>query len=275
MSNIITLTTDFGLQDEYVGVMKGVILSRSPTAVIVDLCHFIARQDICQAAMLIGSAYRYFPKGTIHVVVVDPGVGSERRLLLVSAANGFFLGPDNGALTPLIKHAGFEAAYQIDCPEHYITPVSSTFHGRDILAPVAAQLAGGMGPEEVGPRLRRDELTTIRVAGAEVSQDQHKITGEIVAIDYFGNLLTNVPEKELYGLVHGNDLSGLEVMVRNITIYGIQKAYTQEDPGNLLAIIGSRGFMEIAVNQGNAATNLDAETGDKVVVTSDARSGRL
>ena len=132
-----------------------------------------------------------------------------------------------------------------------------------------------MGPEEVGPRLRRDELTTIRVAGAEVSQDQHKITGEIVAIDYFGNLLTNVPEKELYGLVHGNDLSGLEVIVRNITIYGIQKAYTQEDPGNLLAIIGSRGFMEIAVNQGNAATNLDAETGDKVVVTSDARPGRL
>ena len=268
MSNIITLTTDFGLQDEYVGVMKGVILSRLPAATIVDLCHFIARQDICRAAMLIGSTYQYFPKGTVHVVVVDPGVGSERRLLLVSADNYLFLAPDNGVLTPLIKHAEFKAAYHIDCPAHYLTPVSSTFHGRDIMAPVAAQLAGGMEPEEVGPRLRRDELITIPVAGAEVSQDQRKITGEIIAIDHFGNLLTNVPEKALYDLLHGKDLAGLEVMVRNITIKGLQKTYTQEAPGNLLAIIGSRGFMEIAVNKGNAATNLDAEIGDKVVVTS-------
>ncbi|MCK5308955.1 MAG: SAM-dependent chlorinase/fluorinase [Zetaproteobacteria bacterium] len=273
MNKVITITTDFGLQDEYVGVMKGVILNRLPGATIVDLCHSIARQNICQAAMLIGTAYQYFPKGTIHVVVVDPGVGSERRLLLLSADNHLFLAPDNGVLTPLIEHADYEAARLIDCPEHYITPVSATFHGRDIMAPVAAQLAGGMLPEEVGPRLRRDELITVQVARAAVSRDQQKITGEIVAIDHFGNLLTNITDKALYNLLQSQDLSGLQIMVRNITIKGLQKAYTQAAPGKLLAIVGSRGFIEIAVNKGSAATNLDAETGDKVVVTSSEPTG--
>ena len=275
MSNIVTLTTDFGLQDEYVGVMKGVILSRSPGVTIVDLCHFIARQDVCQAAMLIGSAYQYFPKGTVHVVVVDPGVGSERRLLLVSADNYFFLAPDNGVLTPLINHPLFEAAYHIDCQKYYITPVSSTFHGRDILAPVAAGLAKGLPPAEVGPLLQREELLTVHVAKPEINKDQHKIIGEVIAIDHFGNLLTNIGEKNIYGLVNAGNFSGVKVLVRNITIKGIQKAYAQEDPGNLLAIIGSRGFLEIAVNQGNGATNLDAIIGDKVVITTDELPGSL
>jgi S-adenosylmethionine hydrolase len=275
MSNIITLTTDFGLQDEYVGVMKGVILSRSPGATIVDLCHFITRQDVCQAAMLIGSAYQYFPKGTVHVVVVDPGVGSARRLLLVSADNHYFLAPDNGLLTLLIQHAGFEAAYHIDCPRHYITPVSATFHGRDIMAPVAALLADGMAPDEVGPLLQRQELLTVHVAQPEINKDQHNIIGEVVGIDHFGNLLTNIGEKNIYGLVNAGSFSGVKVLIRNITIKGIQKAYTQEDPGSLLAIIGSRGFMEIAVNQGNGATNLNAKIGDKVVITTDELPGCL
>ena len=275
MSNIITLTTDFGLQDEYVGVMKGVILSRSPGATIVDLCHFIARQDVCQAAMLIGSAYQYFPKGTVHVVVVDPGVGSARRLLLVSADNHYFLAPDNGLLTLLIQHAGFVAAYHIDCPRHYITPVSATFHGRDIMAPVAALLADGMAPDEVGPLLQRQELLTVHVAQPEINKDQHKVIGEVVAIDHFGNLLTNICEKNIYDLVNAGSFSGVKVLVRNITIKGIQKAYAQEDSGNLLAIIGSRGFMEIAVNQGNGATNLNAEIGDKVAITTDEFPGSL
>jgi S-adenosylmethionine hydrolase len=275
MSKIITLTTDFGLQDEYVGVMKGVILSRLPGATIVDLCHFITRQDVCQAALLIGSAYQYFPKGTVHVVVVDPGVGSARRLLLVSADNHFFLAPDNGLLTLVIQHAGFEAAYHIDCPRHYITPVSATFHGRDIMAPVAALLADGMAPDEVGPLLQREEMLTVHVAQPEINKDQHKIIGEVVAIDHFGNLLTNIGEQNIYGLVNAGSFSGVKILVRNISIKGIQKAYAQEEPGSLLAIIGSRGFMEIAVNQGNGATNLKAKIGDKVEITTDELPGSL
>jgi len=275
MSNIITLTTDFGLQDEYVGVMKGVLLLRSPGVTIIDLCHFIGRQDVCHAAMLIKSAFHYFPPGTVHVVVVDPGVGSDRRLVLISAARHLFLAPDNGALTSLINHSEFEAAYHIDCPEYYITPVSSTFHGRDILAPVAAELAKGLPPAEVGPLLQREELVTVHVARPEMNKDQQKITGEVVAIDHFGNLLTNIDEKNIYGLVNTESLSGVKVQVRNITINGIQNAYVQEYPGNLLAIIGSRGFVEIAVNKGSAAVNLDAEIGDTVVVTASVKSVSL
>jgi S-adenosylmethionine hydrolase len=266
MNNIITLTTDFGLQDEYVGVMKGVILARSPGITIVDLCHCIDRQNIPQAAMLIKSAFYYYPPGTIHVVVVDPGVGSDRRLLLVSAAKHLFLAPDNGVLTPLIGHAEFEAAYHITCSKYYITPVSSTFHGRDILAPVAAELAKGLPMAEVGPLLQREELVTIHIARPASNKGEQKITGEVVAIDHFGNLLTNIDEKNIYGLAGTASLADVKVQVRNISINGIQNAYAQEDPGNLLAIIGSRGFLEIAVNKGSAAVNLDAEIGDTVVV---------
>ena len=273
MGKIITLTTDFGLQDEYVGVMKGVILSRSPATTIVDLCHLVARQNICQAAMLIESAYHYFPPGTIHVVVVDPGVGSERRLVLVSADHHLFLAPDNGVLTPFINHPGFEAAHQVDCPGYYITPVSSTFHGRDIMAPVAAQLAEGLPAAEVGQSLQREKLLTVSIAQPELFDGQQKVIGEIAAIDHFGNLMTNISGKNIYRLVRGGGFSGVKVLVRNITINGIQKAYAQAEPGNLLAIIGSRGLVEIAVNQGSAATNLDAEIGDKVVINTDDLAG--
>ena len=142
MPRIITLTTDFGLTDEYVGVIKGVILTRSPDASIVDLSHQIERQNIRQAALLIKSAYRFFPPRTIHILVVDPGVGSSRKLILLQADGHFFLAPDNGVLGLFLDPEHFQTAYEVMCDQYYLSPVSATFHGRDILAPVAAEFCG-------------------------------------------------------------------------------------------------------------------------------------
>jgi len=266
MARIITLTTDFGLADEYVGVMKGVILTRAPDAAIIDLSHSIERQNIRQAAWLIWSAYRFFPARTIHVVVVDPGVGSRRRLILLQSDGHFFLAPDNGVLTLLLEQQQFQAAYEVQCEQYYLAPVSSTFHGRDILAPVAAQLAAGLDPAAAGPAVGRRQLKMLAGAAAKVDSSTGAITGEIIAKDHFGNLQTNIEAASLNSLF-GSDKSTARVCIKGIIINGIQGAYAHKAPGEILAIVGSRGFLEIAVNRGSAASFLDAEAGDEVTVS--------
>lgn len=265
MARIITLTTDFGLTDEYVGVMKGVILARAPEAAVIDLSHAIERQNIRQAAWLIKSAYRFFPEGTIHVVVVDPGVGSKRRLILLLADGQLFLAPDNGVLGLVLEPDCFQAAYELQCEHYYLTPVSSTFHGRDILAPVAAQLAAGLEPAAAGPVIARQALEMLAKGAVKIDRARGTITGEIIGRDHFGNLRTNIEADSLKKL-YGKDASTARVSVKGKTIIGVQEAYDAEAPGEILAIIGSRGFLEVAVNRGDAARILDAVTGDAVRV---------
>jgi len=265
MSRIITLTSDFGLADEYAGVMKGVILSRAPQATIIDLSHTIARHNIRQAAMLLKSAYKFFPDKTIHLVVVDPGVGTSRKLILLLADGHLFLGPDNGVFGLFLKDEHFQAAYKVQCEQYFLSPVSRTFHGRDILAPVAAKLAEGLAPEAVGPAIGLQALAKLELAAAVIDREQCIIKGEIIGVDHFGNLLTNIKGSSIDDLCR-DESSRARVTIKGKRIDGIQVAYAQNDPGEILAIVGSRGFLEIAVNQGNAAVSLEAEIGDAVKI---------
>jgi S-adenosylmethionine hydrolase len=265
MSRIITLTTDFGLEDEFAGVMKGVILSRAPGVTIVDLSHAIERQNIRQAALLIRSAYRFFPAGTIHLVVVDPGVGSDRKLILLEADNHLFLAPDNGLLGMLFEPDHFQAAHEIECPQFYLTSQSTTFHGRDILAPVAAQLAAGLNPALVGSVIEVQNLIKIEFAAPIFDGNRSMITGEITGSDHFGNLQTNIG-KEMIDNLAGKSSNAVRITVKGKSINGILDAFADKAPGEMLALVGSRGVLEIAVNRGNASDQLCAGVGDEVRV---------
>jgi S-adenosylmethionine hydrolase len=266
MHTIITLTTDFGLHDEYVGAMKGVILSHAPSVRIVDLTHSIGSQALPEAAYCIEAAYAYFPKGTVHVVVVDPGVGSSRKILALCADGHLFIAPDNGVLSLLFDH-GFEAAYEITNRELFRQPVSATFHGRDIMAPVAAHLAQGFSPEAVGPAIIPSDLTRLPLPAATVDHARETTTGQVISIDKFGNLITNIhSDNELLRTAAGQ-YGQLTVSVCGLVIIGIQASYASVAPKSPLAVIGSRNSLEIAVNMGSAAEMLGAAPGDAVTVS--------
>ncbi|MBW2522278.1 MAG: SAM-dependent chlorinase/fluorinase [Deltaproteobacteria bacterium] len=265
MPRIITLTTDFGLEDEYVGVMKGVILARAPRATIVDLSHGIARHNVRQAALLVKAAYAFFPAGTIHLAVVDPGVGSGRRLVLLQADDHLFLGPDNGVFGEFLVPELFQAAYEVCCPNHYLQPVSFTFHGRDILAPVAARLAAGMVPDETGPAVPCQALQKPALAEPVHDPAQATITGEITGRDHFGNLPTNIPAALLASFCSGREAE-IKITVNGRVIHGIAASYGARKEGDLLAIVGSRGVLEISVREGSGAFRLGARAGDAVIV---------
>ncbi|MCF6289589.1 MAG: SAM-dependent chlorinase/fluorinase [Desulfobacterales bacterium] len=265
---IITLTTDFGTSDEYVGVMKGVILARAPQVRLVDLTHQVPPQDVDRAAEILAAAFPYFPAGTIHLAVVDPGVGSDRDIVLVAAGGQLFLAPDNGLLTPLLARDIFESARAVRCEHLFLEPLSHTFHGRDIMAPVAAALAHGMNPEEVGPRLSGDELISRARPEPRLDPAEKKLAGMITGSDRFGNLTTNITAADLAGLIPGDyDRSELTVTVRDTPIKGLVTAYARAEPGRLLCLINSRGFLEIAAREASAATILAAGPGVRVLVT--------
>ena len=269
MSGLVTLTTDFGLTDEYVGVMKGVILSLAPTTQIIDLSHGIEPQNIAQAAYLIDNSSRYFPDDTVHVLVVDPGVGSNRRLILVGARRQLFLAPDNGVLSLVIDDE-FSFAHAVTNKELYLHPVSRTFHGRDILAPVAAHLAAGIAAETVGPPLDRNELTQLHLA-ASVSTDGKSIKGGVIQVDRFGNLITNIHRQTAQKLADENNASVLTVIIGARTINNIVACYAETAPGELLALFGSRDYLEIAINHGDAGKLLGITTGEIVQLRTDKK----
>jgi S-adenosyl-L-methionine hydrolase (adenosine-forming) len=262
---LITLLTDFGLEDEYVGVMKGVILSRFPAARLVDLSHRIPPQDLRRAAYLLESSRPFFPAGTLHVAVVDPGVGTSRRVILVEAEGQLFLAPDNGLLTLQIG-GNFSAAYEVSCRQLFLQPVSNTFHGRDIFAPVAAELAKGMAPAGVGRPLPREDLITFSFPQAVLDPATSTIRGQVVSIDHFGNLLTNISCQVYRQLAPDPATGTTEVQVRDRIISGLATSYDGAPPGTLLAIFGSRNFLEIAVNRGNACRELAAAPDEKIEV---------
>ena len=246
MRPIITLTTDFGTADGYVGEVKGVLLSHSPDAELVDITHEIPPQDVERARLTVARVWRRFPPGTVHLVVVDPGVGSGRAALAVQSEGRFLVGPDNGVLSPALLIAGARA---IELP---LPPRSSaTFHGRDVFAPAAAALARGESVDALGrlaasPVLRRTPEPTRRSDGA--------IEGEIIVLDRFGNAVTN-----LIGLRGGT----IELGTRCITV---RHTYSEVAPGEPVAVTGSTGFIEIAVRDGDAASALGIRRGDKVVL---------
>ncbi|OYT52501.1 hypothetical protein B6U66_01705 [Candidatus Bathyarchaeota archaeon ex4484_135] len=269
MRPIITLTTDFGQRDPYVASMKGVILALCPDAAIVDITHDVPKFDVRAGALIMAQAAPWFPKGTVHVGVVDPGVGTARRAIVAVSERYFFVGPDNGLLMPAAMKDGLKAVYAIENRKLMLERVSRTFHGRDIFAPVAARLASGLRPEEVGPVI--DDYVVPSFAEPELRESE--VRGEVMYIDGFGNVITNIPEGLLaeLGISDGSDLE-VEVGDRVLRLK-LRSAYGEAKPGELTAIIDSWGMFEVAVNLGSAAEELGARPGDKVVVRP-ARGGR-
>ncbi len=256
----LVLTTDFGLSDPYVGVMKGVILSINPRASIIDLTHQILPQNLQQAVFLLGTNHKFFPRESIHLVVVDPGVGTDRKAVLLRTPDATFLAPDNGVLSGVL--ADYQSsipdnldlvpvppqctAYQLTNSDYWRHPVSSTFQGRDIFAPVAAHLSLGIEPASVGEPLT--DLVWLPVP--KPAMDGQRIIGRVLFADNFGNLITNIPGSMLMGA--GDVL----VEVKGCRIKGLSRTFHNENdpaPGHPLAILGSNGYLEIAVRDGSAA----------------------
>jgi len=260
MRRIITLLTDFGLSDYFVAEMKGVILSINPAVKIVDISHNIEKFSIVQASFVLVCAYKWFPKGTIHVVVVDSGVGTKRRPIIVETENYYFVGPDNGVLWASAMKDGIKNIYEIDIRK--FEKVSLTFHGRDLFAPVAAYISLGEPLTSLGRKI--NELVTLDIFKVSVSESV--IEGFVVHIDSFGNIITGIENKHLkeIGIDYGDSI---EVSIGNLDIKTkLLPAYGHVKPGELLALINSEGFLEIAANLSSAAHKLRTKVGDRIVV---------
>jgi S-adenosylmethionine hydrolase len=257
---ILTLTTDFGASDHYVGAMKGVILSICPQAQIVDICHQVTPFEIAAGAYTIAQAYACFPKRTVHVVVVDPGVGTTRRPILVEAAGQYFVGPDNGVLSMVCAREQYKVRH-IANARYFRHPVSATFHGRDIFAPVAAHVAAGVPLSRIGKPIQ-DYLR------AEFAQPQRSgdraWTGAILKIDRFGNIVTNFHIRDFPAL---SSPAVIVVAIGRRKIAALARNYAEYKPGELFAIVGSSGYLEISMNRGSAAEKLGCKTGQPVKLT--------
>jgi len=257
---MITLTSDFGLKDPYVAEMKGVILTINPKATIVDITHEVEKFNIRLAAFMLASAAPYFPQGTVHLAVVDPGVGTQRRAILIQAKKSFFVGPDNGILILAAQNQGIEHVYQLTNCTFMLAKISSTFHGRDIFAPAAAHLDKGMQPREFGSEIKdvtKPEFVSVKRAKCS-------LIGEVMHIDGFGNIITNINETDMIQ----NHAEKVNIELPHISLKLILgKTYAETKPKEPTALIGSHGFVEIALNQGNAAEKFHVKAGDKIVVT--------
>ncbi len=257
MSRLITLTTDFGARDPYVASLKGVLFSSCPDAQIIDLSHDIAPQDIMEGALFLAGAVPFFPKDTIHIVVVDPGVGSGRHPVAVRAGDHYFVCPDNGLLTFIVRTFAFQEARIISNPDFMLDHVSETFHGRDIFAPAAAGLANGAALSELGDEL--DQITMLHVA-SPTKDENDVIHGQIIHVDRFGNLITNIPRSLL------GDSEYSRVKVGGTKIKGLHKTYGEVPEGATLALFGSSDHLEVAVSQGDACKVLGLGKGDEVTI---------
>jgi S-adenosyl-L-methionine hydrolase (adenosine-forming) len=257
---MITLTSDFGLKDPYVAELKGAILNINPKATLIDISHEVEKFDAHIAAFILASAAPYFPQGTIHLAVVDPGVGTKRRALLIKTRLAFFVGPDNGVLILAAQKQGIERIYQLSNQQFMLPKVSSTFHGRDIFAPVAAHLDLGVSPSEFGPEIK----DPVSPQFAVVKQIGESLIGEVLHIDGFGNIITNINEAEISSF--SNKKIGVELQEAALSLV-LAKTYAEAKPKQPIALIGSHGFLEIALNQGNAAEKFHIKVGSKIEVT--------
>lgn len=253
---IVTLTTDFGMGGPYVAAMKGVLLGLAPGVQLVDVCHTISPQNVLEGAFVLGAIIDAFPAGTVHLVVIDPGVGTERKLVAVKLAGQWFVLPDNGLITGVARSRDVEDAREISSPNLRRPVVSDTFHGRDVLAPAAAHLLRGGDPGELGPSVGR----LIRLRNFEPSTDGEGFVGEVLFRDTFGNLITNVNADVLAG--HPPDRWTLEVAGARID--GLCRTYGDRPPGSLIALVGSSGWVEVATVNGDAGRQLTAGAGTTV-----------
>ena len=279
-SPTITLTSDFGWRDGFVAAMKGVILGINPSVTLVDISHDIPPQNIAHGAFVLGTTCGYFPRGAIHLAVVDPGVGTARRPILLVTPDAFYVAPDNGLLTyVLMAHqarpnpgvAGTTeedavlrptrallpeacSAYVLERDEYWLKPVSNTFHGRDVFAPVAAHLSNGVAPDALGTRV--EEIVCLNVPWP--SEEKNVISGRVIHVDHFGNLASNIRSGDVIG-------SRVEVEVKGQRIRGLSLSY--DSATGLLAIVGSHGYLEIAERNGNASDLLGATVGTSIRIT--------
>jgi S-adenosylmethionine hydrolase len=245
--------------------MKGVILSVNPSAAIVDITHHVDPQDIFQAASIIHCSFRYFPEGTTHIVVVDPGVGSDRAIIALRRFGHVFLAPDNGVLTLLYDEAEVEPAVQVDNQDYFLKTISQTFHGRDIFAPVGAHISLGKDIKSFGKPVSHKDLVRIDIEKPYISK-AGELIGAIVWIDRFGNLITNIEFRTLNEFCRSDVKKNCRVIIGSNTIDELSENYANIKSKRPLAIIGSRGYLEIAVNCGHAAEYFGAEKGDPVKV---------
>lgn len=262
---IITLCTDFGTRDEYVGVLKGVILSVNPEVAIVDLSHRIPPQDVMAAAYMLRASFVYFPEGSVHTAIIDPGVGTARAIVAARFQGHTFLAPDNGLLPLMWNDAAPDEVVQVDNKDLFRQPVSQTFHGRDIFAPVAAHLAKGTELKDVGHAIAPSRLQRMDYNNPHFDPAVG-ITGHIVGIDRFGNLITNIGLSLLDRLAFDTAAGTVETRIGEHRILGLAKRYAEGASGQPVVLIGSRGCLEIAVNCGSAAETLRASRGDGVCV---------
>jgi S-adenosylmethionine hydrolase len=253
---ILTLTTDFGLDGPYVAALKGVLLERAPGVQLVDVCHTISPQNILEGGFVLAGIVDVFPKGTVHLVVVDPGVGTDRRLIAVLVAGQWFVLPDNGLITGVTRIRAPEGIWEITNPALRRDIVSATFHGRDILAPAAAHLLRGGAADELGPI--RTSFITLR--NFEPTRDEQGFLGEVIFRDTFGNLITNVNADRLADAPPDSWL----IEIAGERIEGIARTYGERPTGTLIALFGSCGWVEIAVVNGDAARHLTAGAGTTV-----------
>jgi S-adenosylmethionine hydrolase len=256
-SGIITLTSDFGTRDAYVGAMKGVICSILPTCRIVDITHEIRPQKVLEAALLLEAAYPWFPPGTVHVVVVDPGVGTRRRPLAVEAAGQLFVGPDNGVLTAPVTREGAQV-HQIAETAYELPQRSDTFHGRDVFAPAAGHLASGVEAERLGPAVA--DPVVLQLPRPRIETES--IQGEVLRIDRFGNAISNIPR----ALLHRIGPGPYEVRVGHRSVGNLRRRYQDVAEGELLALTGGTGRIEVAVNGGSATEALGLKVGDPLEI---------
>lgn len=257
---VISLTTDFGMKDGNVGAMKGVILKICPEVQIADLSHLISPQNIAEAALIVSRAAPYFPQESVHIIVVDPGVGTARRPIAARLGDQLYVAPDNGVLTPVLEKAemqnqAVEIVY-LDRPEYWLPTISNVFHGRDIFAPSGAHLACGVPLNRLGTAIH----DPVRIEIPRPEQTGKGLRGQVIHIDHFGNIHTNILEEHLKGE------TGVEVEIGKVRLSGLGKTFGELPPGELGALFGSSGNLIIAVTNGNAARQIGAEIGEEVRV---------
>ncbi len=259
---IITLTTDFGSNDHFVGAMKGVILEILPDAQIVDICHAVQAFDVLDGALTISQAYSYFPTRTVHVVVIDPGVGTARRPIVASSDKYHFVAPDNGVLSLVYAREARMHVRHITSEHYFLQPVSNTFHARDIFSPVAAYLA-----KEVDSLKFGDEIEDfVRFSAPKPKAvDENRLRGVVLKVDRFGNLVTNFTPQDA-PMLFGAGAKAFKIVVGNREITEIHSAYAEGAPGEVVGILGSMGFLEIAANRGAAAQLTGAGKGSDVTI---------
>lgn len=259
MSRIITLTTDFGYRDPFAGIMKGVVSGIDPAATIIDLTHGVAPQDVTGGALALAATVDFFPDGTVHVAVVDPGVGGDRRPILLETDRACFIGPDNGLLSLAVSRQRLIRVVHLSNPAYHLRPTSTTFHGRDIFAPVAAHVSAGVPTNRLGETLETFE--TLNLPSPE-KQGGNRIAGEVIHVDGFGNLTTNIRREDLERL----DPKSVSVRTGGRLISGLSANYASAGTGNYLTLINSWGHLEISRCNGNAQAGLSARVGTRVVV---------